>query len=70
MVSPLGQRDVVNVRPVRWYPGYRSPMLHPENINYVIIRDNLEGMYPPREGDVSELGDINQQQVMVAGSSY
>jgi len=30
-------------------------MLHPERINYVIVRDNLEGMYPPREGDLNEL---------------
>ncbi|MBV9231436.1 MAG: isocitrate/isopropylmalate dehydrogenase family protein, partial [Chloroflexi bacterium] len=45
----------VNVRPVRWQPGYRSPMLHPERIDYVIARDNLEGMYPPREGDIAEL---------------
>ena len=51
-----GKETYVNVRPVRWYPGYRSPMLHPEQIDYVIVRDNLEGMYPPREGDVSELG--------------
>jgi len=30
-------------------------MLHPERIDYVIVRDNLEGLYPPREGDISEL---------------
>lgn len=53
-----GKETYVNVRPVRWYPGYYSPMLHPEHIDYVIIRDNLEGMYPPREGDVSELGAL------------
>ncbi|TMC87267.1 MAG: hypothetical protein E6J22_17705, partial [Chloroflexi bacterium] len=50
-----GKETYVNVRPVRWYPGYRSPMLHPQRIDYVIVRDNLEGMYPPREGDISEL---------------
>jgi isocitrate/isopropylmalate dehydrogenase len=48
----------VNIRPVRWIPGYNSPMLHPERIDYVIVRDNLEGMYPPREGDVSELANL------------
>ncbi len=48
----------VNVRPVRWYPGYNSPMLHPERINYVIARDNLEGMYPPREGSIAELASL------------
>jgi isocitrate/isopropylmalate dehydrogenase len=52
----------VNVRPVRWYPGFRSPMLHPEYIDYVIIRDNLEGMYPPREGDLSELGALTSSK--------
>lgn len=49
----------VNVRPVRWYPGHCSPMLHPERIDYLIVRDNLEGMYPPREGDVAELAVLS-----------
>jgi 3-isopropylmalate dehydrogenase len=48
----------INVRPVRWYPGYRSPLVNPERIDYIIARDNLEGMYPPREGDLSELADL------------
>src|SRR5260370_29192051 len=33
-------------------------MVHPERIDYVIVRDNLEGMYPPREGDIAELGAL------------
>lgn len=53
-----GKETYVNVRPVRWYPGYRSPMLNPERIDYVIARDNLEGMYPPREGDIAELAQL------------
>jgi isocitrate/isopropylmalate dehydrogenase len=57
-----GKKTYVNVRPVRWYSGYCSPMLHPEHIDYVIIRDNLEGLYPPREGDVSELGALNSSK--------
>lgn len=50
-----GKETYINVRPIRWLPGYRSPLLNPERIDYVIARDNLEGMYPPREGDISEL---------------
>jgi isocitrate/isopropylmalate dehydrogenase len=50
-----GKQTFVNIRPVRWWPGFHSPMLHPERIDYVIVRDNLEGMYPPREGDIAEL---------------
>jgi 3-isopropylmalate dehydrogenase len=57
-----GKETYVNVRPVRWLPGYRSPMLHPEYIDYVIVRDNLEGMYPPREGDVSELSVLTSSK--------
>ncbi len=53
-----GKQTAVNIRPVRWSPGYRSPMLHPERIDYVIVRDNLEGMYPPREGDLKELSQL------------
>lgn len=53
------KETAVNIRPVRWLPGYRSPMAHPERIDYVIVRDNLEGMYPPREGDVAELAALS-----------
>ncbi len=50
-----GKMTYANIRPVCWYPGYASPMRQPERIDYVIVRDNLEGLYPPREGDVAEL---------------
>jgi isocitrate/isopropylmalate dehydrogenase len=53
-----GKGTFINIRPMRWVPGYNSPMRHPERIDYVIARDNLEGMYPPREGDVSELAAL------------
>lgn len=54
-----GKETYVNIRPVRWYPGYSSPMLHPEHIDYIIVRDNLEGMYPPREGNIAELSMLS-----------
>lgn len=53
-----GMQTAVNVRPVHWQQGYKSPMSHPERIDYVIVRDNLEGLYPPREGDLSELSSL------------
>lgn len=53
-----GKETYVNIRPVRWRPGYLSPMRYPDRIDYVIVRDNLEGMYPPREGDLSELSAL------------
>ncbi len=54
-----GKRTYTNIRSVRWYAGYASPMLHPERIDYVIVRDNLEGLYPPREGDITELSALS-----------
>ncbi|GHO44909.1 isocitrate/isopropylmalate family dehydrogenase [Ktedonospora formicarum] len=53
-----GKQTYVNIRPVRWLPGYQSPMRYPERIDYVIVRDNLEGMYPPREGALAEIGTL------------
>jgi 3-isopropylmalate dehydrogenase len=53
-----GKQTRVNIRPVRWRPGYRSPLQRPEHLDYVIVRDNLEGMYPPREGAVAELAAL------------
>jgi isocitrate/isopropylmalate dehydrogenase len=57
-----GMQTAVNVRPIRWRQGYRSPLSHPERVDYLIIRDNLEGMYPPREGDLSELTALASSQ--------
>ena len=53
-----GMHTAVNVRPVYWQQGYQSPLSQPARVNYVIVRDNLEGMYPPREGDLSELSTL------------
>jgi isocitrate/isopropylmalate dehydrogenase len=57
-----GMQTAVNIRPVRWRQGYRSPLSHPERVDYLIVRDNLEGMYPPREGDLSELSSLASSQ--------
>ncbi len=33
------------IRPVRWYQGVPSPMLHPEDLDAVIFRENTEDIY-------------------------
>ncbi|MBT9258371.1 MAG: isocitrate dehydrogenase (NADP(+)) [Clostridiales bacterium] len=33
------------VRPVRWYRGVPSPVRHPEKLNVVIFRENIEDVY-------------------------
>ena len=50
-----GRRTFANVRPIRWRPGYRSPMAAPEGIDYVIVRENLEDAYVGIMGDAADL---------------
>jgi|FaiFalDrversion2_1042247.scaffolds.fasta_scaffold00011_6 isocitrate/isopropylmalate dehydrogenase len=50
-----GKETYANVRPVRWRPGYRSPLRHPQGIDYVIVRENLEDLYLGVEGELTAL---------------
>ena len=50
-----GRRTYANVRPVRWRPGYRSPLASPEGVDYVIVRENLEDAYVGIMGDADAL---------------
>jgi isocitrate/isopropylmalate dehydrogenase len=43
------------VRPAKFYAGMRSPLADPDGIDLVVIRENSEGMYPGREGELAEL---------------
>src|SRR5215470_10023247 len=43
------------VRPAKFYPGMRSPLADPQGIDFVVIRENSEGIYPGREGDLADL---------------
>ena len=46
------------VRPVRFFRGMHSPLVDPEGIDYVILRENSQDLYPGREGDLSELARV------------
>ncbi len=35
----------VCLRPVKWYKGVPSPVVHPEKVNFVIFRENTEDIY-------------------------
>ena len=43
------------VRPIRFFPGMRSPLADPDGIDYVLLRENSEGLYPGREGNLADL---------------
>jgi len=50
-----GRETFANVRPIRWREGFRSPLVRPEGIDYVIVRENLEDLYV---GVMGELGAL------------
>jgi isocitrate/isopropylmalate dehydrogenase len=50
-----GRRTFANVRPIRWRRGYRSPLAHPEGIDFAIVRENLEDSYIGVMGDAEAL---------------
>jgi isocitrate/isopropylmalate dehydrogenase len=53
-----GKDTYANVRPARYIPGARSPLRHPEGIDYVIVRENLEDLYLGLEGPLDVLGPL------------
>jgi len=53
-----GKRTYANVRPVRWFPGCRSPLARPEGLDLVIVRENLEDLYVGVEGELATLDPL------------
>jgi len=50
--------NYVNIRPVKYYPGASTPLKDVEGIDFVILRENSEGLYPwGREGEISQLAE-------------
>ncbi len=52
-----GKGTFANVRPVRYRPGFNSPLRNPHGIDYVIIRENIEDLYLGLEGELTALLD-------------
>ncbi|WXG41945.1 MAG: isocitrate/isopropylmalate dehydrogenase family protein [Candidatus Freyarchaeum deiterrae] len=46
-----------NLRPIKYYEGVSTPIKDPEEIDFLIVRENSEGLYPGREGDISLLAE-------------
>lgn len=54
-----GKQTYANVRPAEWLPGFRSPLKTPEDVNFVIVRENLEDLYLGLEGDIADIAGLN-----------
>lgn len=52
-----GGGTYANVRPSRSLPETRSPLDDAADIDYVIVRENLEGVYFRAEGDIADLAE-------------
>ena len=63
-----GKQTYANFRPIKWQQGIRSPLKHPEGIDFVVVRENLEGLYPGREGDIAQLAPLTFTDRMTGGT--
>jgi isocitrate/isopropylmalate dehydrogenase len=59
-----------NIRPTKYYEGVHSPLKDPSGIDFVIIRENSEGLYPAREGDLPELAKALPKYRDLLGRSF
>jgi 3-isopropylmalate dehydrogenase len=59
------------VRPIRHYDGPRSPLREPGRIDYVIVRENTEGLYAARPGGSRVVDEVAADASIVtrAGTS-
>src|SRR5581483_3993002 len=62
-----GKQTYANVRPAKWSPGYRSPLAHPEGIDFVIVRENLEDLYLGLEGPLENLAPLKPHSRILRG---
>ena len=54
-----GRQTYANLRPCRYLKGFRSPLAHPDGIDYVIVRENLEDHYLGLEGPLEALAPLH-----------
>lgn len=57
----------VNLRPIKLYPGIVSPLRHfsPGQIDYVILRENTEGLYAARDGGTVLRGEVASDTMLI-----
>lgn len=53
-----GKECYANLRPTKYVAGFGSPLKNHDGIDFVIVRENLEGLYPGWEGDIEKLAPL------------
>ena len=56
-----------NLRPIKLYPGIVSPLRHfsPGQIDYLVLRENTEGMYASRSGGTLLRGEVATDTMLI-----
>lgn len=54
-----GKQTYANIRPTRYRPGFGSPLANPNEVDFVIVRENLEDAYLFLEGPIEDLEPLN-----------
>ena len=62
-----GKKTYANVRPCCYLKGFRSPLAHPEGIDFVIVRENLEDLYLGLEGPLQALAPLHLNSRILRG---
>jgi isocitrate/isopropylmalate dehydrogenase len=52
-----GKGTYANLRPCSYLPGAVSSLAHPDGIDFVIVRENLEDLYVGAEGELADLAE-------------
>jgi len=60
-----GKKCFANIRPTKYVSGLRSPLKNPEGIDFIILRENTEGLYPGWEGDIAQLVPLKLKNDML-----
>ncbi|WBU37090.1 isocitrate/isopropylmalate dehydrogenase family protein [Homoserinibacter sp. YIM 151385] len=53
------------IRPIRTLPGVPSPLAKPEGIDYVVVRENVEGLYASRTGGTNVRGEVATDTIVI-----
>lgn len=53
------------IRPVRGYPGVRSPLSGGLPVDYVVVRENVEGLYASRGGGTNVRGEVATDTLVI-----
>jgi 3-isopropylmalate dehydrogenase len=53
------------IRPVHSIPTLPQPLTHGENIDYVVVRENVEGLYASRGGGTNVRGEVATDTIVI-----